>query len=107
MSDKSEADQIAAINKIISIKDDILSQVFAAMTFKKTVIWCDLKIMPGSSKNADTNDEIYTSEKIAEAHEKIEEFEQRYGYLPTKLNYRQTDSEQQSSEEREKKGRED
>lgn len=72
--DNNEADQVSSIMKVLKIKDDILAQTFAAMTYKKTLIWTDLKIMPGSAKNADTNDEIYTSEKIAEIHEKIEEY---------------------------------
>ena len=58
--------------KALKLKDDLLSQLFAAQVYKKTVIWDDLKIKPGSSKNMDSNEEIYTSEKIAEAHAKIE-----------------------------------
>ena len=64
-----------------------MAQTFAAMTYKKTWIWTDLKIMPGSSKNADTNDEIYTSEKIAEVHEKMEDLQSKLGYIPVKLNF--------------------
>ena len=74
------------------------------MTYKKTVIWTDLKIMPGSSKNADTNDEIYTSEKIAEIHDIMDEFEAKAGYIPSRMHFKPFDSEQfqQNDEDAEK-----
>ena len=79
--------------KVLEIKDDIVMQTLAAMTYKKTVIWTDLKIMPGSAMNADTNDEIYTSEKIAEIHDFMDEFEAKVGYIPSKMHYKPFDSE--------------
>ena len=35
--DNNEADQVSSIMKVLKIKDDILAQTFAAMTYKKTL----------------------------------------------------------------------
>ena len=101
--DNNEGEQISAIMKVLKIKDNILSQTFAAMTYKKTWIWTDLKIMPGSSKNADTNDEIYTSEKIAEVHEKMDDLQSKLGYIPVKCNFQPLETEKETAEGQEKK----
>lgn len=51
------------IAKILNMKDKILQQILAALLYKKTVIWTDLKINPGASRN---NDEIFAAVKIVE-----------------------------------------
>lgn len=71
--DGKESEQVTAIMKLMKIKDDLLAQVFAGLVHKKTLIWTDLKIKPGSGKNDGNNEDIYTSEKIAEAYNRIEE----------------------------------
>ena len=77
----------------MEIKDRITAQAMSAMTYKKTVIWTDLKIMPGSAKNADANDEIYTSEKIAEIHNQFDDYMQKLGYAPQKMSFKPLDVE--------------
>jgi len=52
------SDQIFIIGKMMNMKDKLMQQILAALLYKKTVIWKDLKINPGASH--DTN-EIYAS----------------------------------------------
>ena len=69
----------------------MLNQILSAMLYKKTVIWTDLKINPGDSRS---NDEVYAAAKVAEMHERLDQFMQNLGYLPTKLSYEQIDPDQ-------------
>ena len=50
------------VAKILNMKDKILQQILAALLYKKSVIWTDLKINPGGSN--DNSDVIYAAEKI-------------------------------------------
>ena len=74
------------------MKDKITAQALAAMTYKKSVIWDELRIMPGSAKNTDAHDEIYTSQKIAEIHNIMDDFKQKIGYVPGMMCFRPLDS---------------
>jgi hypothetical protein len=58
-----QGDLMLVIAKILNMKDKILQQILAALLYKKTVIWTDLKINPGASRN---NDEIFAAVKIVE-----------------------------------------
>ena len=53
------------------MKDKILQQIFAAMLYKKMVIWTDLKINPGASQD---NGIIYASGKIKQVKDSIDDF---------------------------------
>ncbi len=63
-----QGDLMLVIAKILNMKDKILQQILAALLYKKTVIWTDLKINPGASRN---NDEIFAAVKIVEVQERI------------------------------------
>ena len=71
--------------KLIKIKDNLLAQVFAGLIHKKTLIWTDLKIRPGGGGSDGNNEDIYTSEKIAEAYNRIEE---SGGVAATRLDFK-------------------
>ena len=58
-----QGDLMLVIAKILNMKDKILQQILAALLYKKTVIWTDLKINPCASRN---NDEIFAAVKIVE-----------------------------------------
>ncbi len=72
MRDQGEqGDLMLVIAKILNMKDKILQQILAALLYKKTVIWTDLKINPGASRN---NDEIFAAVKIVEVQERITQY---------------------------------
>ncbi len=66
-----QGDLMLVIAKILNMKDKILQQILAALLYKKTVIWTDLKINPGASRN---NDEIFAAVKIVEVQERITQY---------------------------------
>ena len=78
--------QIPVLAKILNMKDDLMQQILAALLYKKTVIWTDLKIQPGAS--ADNSNVIYASEKVVEVKNKIDDFMSTLGYLPSRYTYR-------------------
>ena len=59
------------IAKIMNMKDKIMQQLLAGLLYKKTVVWTDLKINPGASRD---NDIIYAAQKVVEVQERIEAF---------------------------------
>ena len=58
------------------------------MLYKKTVIWTDLKINPGASRD---NDEIYAADKIVQVRNRIDDFLATDHYLPSRYNYEPID----------------
>jgi hypothetical protein len=83
-------DQMLAVAKILNMKDKLLQQILAALLYKKTVIWTDLKINPGAS--SDNSDVIYAAAKIVQVKDKIDEFlAHSPGYLPSRYNYKPID----------------
>lgn len=79
-----------AVAKILNMKDKLLQQILAALLYKKTVIWTDLKINPGAS--SDNSDVIYAAAKIVQVKDKIDEFlAHSPGYLPSRYNYKPID----------------
>ena len=77
-------DQMYVIAKILNMKDKIMQQILAALLYKKTVIWTDLKINPGGARD---NDEIYAAEKVVQVKNRIDEFMAKDEYLPSRYNY--------------------
>ena len=77
-------DQMLVIAKILNMKDKLLQQILSALLYKKTVIWTDLKINPGASRD---NDEIYASEKVVKVRERIDAYLALQNYLPSRINY--------------------
>ena len=55
------------------------------------VIWTDLKINPGASRD---NDVIYAAEKIVQVKNKIDEFLATQEYLPSRYNFKPIDPEE-------------
>jgi predicted ATP-dependent protease len=49
------------VAQILNMKDALMQQILTALLYKKTVIWTDLKINPGGSRD---NDVIYAPEKV-------------------------------------------
>lgn len=80
-----------AMAKILNMKDKLLQQILAALLYKKTVIWTDLKINPGAS--SDNSDIIYAAAKIVQVKDQIDEFlAHSPGYLPSRYNYKPIDA---------------
>ena len=73
---------------IMNMKDTLLQQIMNGLLYKKTVIWTDLKINPGGSRD---NDVIYAPEKVVQMQNKVDEFNQSLGYLPTRYTYKPID----------------
>lgn len=86
-----QGDQMLVIAKILNMKDKIVQQILAALLYKKTVIWTDLKINPGASRD---NDVIYAAEKVVQVRERIDEFMSTINYLPSRYNYVPVDPEE-------------
>ena len=80
------------VAKILNMKDKILQQILAALLYKKSVIWADLKINPGGSN--DNSDVIYAAEKIVQVKDTIDQYQQQLGYLPSRYNYKPIDPEE-------------
>ena len=72
--------------KLLNIKDNLMQQILAALLYKKTVIWTDLKIQPGAS--SDNSNVIYAAEKVVEVKNKIDDFMSTLGYLPSRYTYK-------------------
>ena len=85
-------DQIHVIGKILNMKDKLMQQILAGLLYKKTVIWTDLKINPGASRD---NDVIYAGQKVVDAKQRIDDFMQQQNYLPSRYNYVPIDHEEQ------------
>ena len=69
-----------------------MQQILAGLLYKKTVIWTDLKINPGASRD---NDVIYAGQKVVDTKNRIDEFMQQQNYLPSRYNYVPIDHEAQ------------
>lgn len=57
------------------------------MTYKKSVIWTDLKINPGSAKNTEASDEIYTTLGIKKVYDVMENYMAQMQYIPVKMSF--------------------
>ena len=80
------------VAKILNIKDKLMQQILAALLYKKTCIWTDLRISPGAS---DGNSEfIYAAQKIVEVKDRIDEYMANKGFLPSKYTYEAIDAEE-------------
>ena len=86
-----KGDQMHVVAKILNMKDKIMQQILAALLYKKTVIWTDLKINPGAS--TDNSDVIYAAAKIVQVKDKIDELLATRGYLPSRDEYQPIDPE--------------
>ena len=51
-----QVDPMFVVAQILNMKDSMLQQILTGLLYKKTVIWTDLKINPGGSRD---NNEIY------------------------------------------------
>lgn len=80
------------VAKILNMKDKLMQQILAALLYKKTVIWTDLKINPGAS--TDNSNVIYASEKIFQVRKRIDDYITQTGYLPSRYNYAPIDPEE-------------
>ena len=56
------------------MKDKLMQQILAGLLYKKTVIWTDLKINPGASRD---NDVIYAAQKVVDVKQRIDDFMQQ------------------------------
>ena len=74
------------------MKDKIMQQILAGLLFKKTVIWTDLKINPGASRD---NDVIYCAEKVVEVRNRIDHYQQTLNYVPGRHKYEPIDPEEE------------
>lgn len=81
-------DPMYVVARILNMKDALLQQIFTGLLYKKTVIWTDLRINPGGSRD---NDVIYAPEKVVHIQNKIDDFNQTLGYLPNKFTYKAID----------------
>jgi len=63
----------------------------AALLYKKTVIWTDLKINPGASRD---NDVIYAAQKVVDVRNRIDEYLATITYLPSRHQYVPIDHEE-------------
>ena len=70
-----------------------MQQILAALLYKKTVIWTDLKINPGAS--SDNSDVIYAAAKIVQVKDKIDEFMNTLQHLPSRYSYEPIDPDAQ------------
>lgn len=86
-----QGDQMFVIAKILNMKDKLMQQILAALLYKKTVIWTDLKINPGASRD---NDVIYAAEKVVQVRKRIDDYMATLNYLPSRYNYVPIDSEE-------------
>ena len=64
-------DQIFTLGKLMNMKDKLMQQILAALLYKKTVVWTDLKINPGASRDTD---EIYASQKVVDVRNRIDNY---------------------------------
>ena len=78
------------VAKVLNMKDKLQQQILAALLYKKTIIWTDLKIEVGASRD---NDVIYAAEKVVEVRNRIDEFMATKGYLPKWYTYQSINSE--------------
>jgi len=78
------------VAKVLNMKDKLQQQILAALLYKKTIIWTDLKIEVGAIRD---NDVIYAAEKVVEVRNRIDEFMATKGYLPKWYTYQSINSE--------------
>ena len=81
----AETDQFVTIAKLMDLKDNLYSQMFTALLYKKTLLYEDLDL--NSSVATKGNEIIYTTEKILQMHNKIADFEAIRNHLPQKIDY--------------------
>jgi len=85
-------DQMLVVAKILNMKDKLMQQILNALLYKKTVIWTDLRISPGTSDS--NSDEIYVDKKIFDIKERIVAYESELKYLPARIPYEAIDPEE-------------
>lgn len=89
LREKAETvDKMSVVAQILNMRDSMLQQILTGLLYKKTVIWTDLKINPGGSRD---NGEIYASEKVFQIQNKLDEFMQNLGYLPNRYTFKPID----------------
>ena len=63
--------------EVCEIRDNLISQAFKALLYRKIVLWMDLDIL----------DTGYVKGEILEAVQNIFAFKNKHGYVPTKVEY--------------------
>ena len=63
--------------EICEIRDNLISQAFKALLYRKIVLWMDLDIL----------DTGYVKGDILEAVQNLVAFKNKHGYIPTRLEY--------------------
>jgi len=73
------------IGKMMDLKDNLYSQLFQALLYKKTVVYENLDL---NSTVADKDSNVvYKSEKVVRMHDLLNEFKSGLGWVPDCLTY--------------------
>merc|ERR1719232_353643 len=81
----ADGDQWMTIGKLMDLKDNLYSQLFQALLYKKTVVYENLDL---NSTVADKDSNVvYKSEKVVRMHDLLSEFKSGLGWVPDSLTY--------------------
>ena len=74
------------VARLMTIKDQLQRQIYFGILYRKQILWEELDI------GGKEGEAIYASPKVVEIHEKMQTYQQDWGYKPTKLVYESIDS---------------
>ena len=73
------------IARLMTIKDQLLGQIYFGVLYRKVVLWKDLDI---GGKDGES---IFAEPKVVEVHDKMNWYQQEYNCTPTRLLYEPID----------------
>ncbi len=74
---------INQVAKLMTIKDQLLGQIFFAVMYRKMMLFDDLSV----NNDGKDGEDIYESPKVVEVYAKINQYVSELGYKPPKLIY--------------------
>lgn len=67
----------------MTMKDQLIGQIYFAVMYRKQILWDDLDMNKGGKDGED----IYASLKVVEVSEKMNQYAQELGYKPIRFIY--------------------
>lgn len=76
-------DQVAQLARLMTIKDNLLLQIFQAVIYRKLILFEDL----GVNHSTDGDEEVYAAPVVVKVHDKMHAYVNEMGYKPPRLIY--------------------
>lgn len=73
------------ISRLLNMRDIIQKQIMFSCLYRKLLVWNDLNIHPGE----------YCEEKVVECSKILNDYQEKLGYMPTKMQYEKVSLDQQ------------